>query len=131
MSENQSAASNTPANAPLELAYQSKRAQKEFGDLPERHRDRFTLNLGFILNRMVPLCDTKALTSLGHGVYELIKKGSPGYRVIYTTEVPGKIVVLHATEKTTNGSDRQIANVVEERLKALRQTNAGKGKAKR
>jgi Phage derived protein Gp49-like (DUF891). len=47
-------------------------------------------------------------------------KSSESWRIVFTTEVTGKIVVLHATQKTTNGVDRQLKNVVENRLKSLR-----------
>lgn len=39
---------------------------------------------------------------------------------MFYTKEDGKVYVLHATEKTTNGSDRQLKNVVELRYKRLK-----------
>jgi phage-related protein len=98
-----------------------KAVQRELKDLPEQKRDAFLLSLMMMSKGMEPTCEVGSLDSLGHGVYELKINGKPAWRCIYTTAViPGTIVVLHATKKTTNGCDRQIANVVAERLKTLR-----------
>lgn len=71
----------------------------------------------------------KQLGSIDGNIYELIINGRPAWRCIYYTGDSGKIVVMHATEKTTNGSDRQIANVVGERLKAWGDLKKRQGKA--
>jgi len=125
MAKKQNATPDTAAKPPLLVEFHPQRAFKELGNVPERHRDRYLTSLDLLRNHLAPTCDVKHLgESLGHGVYELIINGSPAWRLIYTTTVKGKIVVLHATEKTTNGSDRQIATVVKERLKTLRQADA-------
>jgi len=125
MAKTQNATPDTAAKTPLTIEFHPQRAHKELEKVPERHRDRFITSLMLLQNHLTPTCDVKHLgESLGHGTYELIINGSPAWRVIYTTTVQGKIVVLHATEKTTNGSDRQIAKLVKERLKTLRQADA-------
>jgi phage-related protein len=131
MAKTQNATPETAAKTPLKIEFHPQRAFKELEKVPERHRERFVNSLYLMMNHLDPACDVKHLgESLGHGTYELIINGSPAWRVIYTTTVKGKIVVLHATEKTTNGSDRQIANVVRERLKTLRQADAKEKKQK-
>lgn len=89
---------------------------RELGKVPERHRDRFLNSLSLIAIGEDPTCGKDKLDSVDTNVYELIINGRPAWRCIYYVE-KGKVVVLHATEKTTNGADRQIKNVVEERLK--------------
>lgn len=101
---------------------------KELKKVPERHRDRFINSLTLMSQNLEPTCEVSPLGSLGKGVYELKINNRPAWRCIYYTGISGKIVVLHATEKTTNGSDRQIANVVEKRLKALRDELKADGK---
>lgn len=100
--------------------YPEKGTFKEMSKLPERLRDRFLASLLLVAKGQPPTCDVSPLSSQGQGVYELKINGRPAWRCIYYTGQPGQIVVLHVCEKTTNGADRQIANVVGERLKALR-----------
>lgn len=121
MAKKSNASPDTTAKPPLLIEFHPENAVlKELGAVPERKRDRFLTSLGLLAKHQRPTCKVKPLDSLGHGVYQLVINGSPAWRCIYTTELPGKIVVVHATEKTTNGCDRQIANVVEKRLKTLR-----------
>lgn len=129
MAKKINASPDIATNAPLLIEFHPENAVlKELGSVPERHRDRFITSLGLLSKQEPPTCKVKPLDSLGHSVYELIINGSPAWRCIYTTELTGKIVVLHVTDKTTNGRDRQIANVVEERLKTLRQKVSKEGK---
>ncbi|MBD8682815.1 type II toxin-antitoxin system RelE/ParE family toxin [Pseudomonas sp. CFBP 13719] len=97
-----------------------KAAFKEMATVPERIRDAFLLSLSMVLKHLEPACQVSPLGGLGKNVYELKINGRPAWRCIYYTGITGKIVVLHVTEKTTNGRDSQIANVVEQRLKTLR-----------
>lgn len=100
--------------------YPEAAVAKEMQKAPERIRDCFVTNLTLLQNGLPLTCEVSPLSSLGHGVYELKIKGRPGWRCIYYTGQPGLIYVLHVCEKTTNGPDRQIKNVVEKRLKTLR-----------
>lgn len=99
--------------------YPEKPVLKEMSKLPTRERDRFLLNLQLKAANQDLTCDSSPLSSLGHGVYELCINGSPAWRCIYYTGLAGQLVVMHVCEKTTNGQDRQIKNVVGKRLKAL------------
>ena len=99
--------------------FPEKAVVKEMKKLPERERDRFLLNLKLKAANEDLTCDSNPLGSLGHGVYELCINGSPAWRCIYYTGLAGQLVVMHVCEKTTNGQDRQIKNVVGKRLKAL------------
>ena len=107
-----------------------KAVDKELLKVPGRHRDRFLASLILMANGEEPTCKKKQLGWIDRDIYELCINGSPAWRCIFYTGEPGKIVVLHATEKTTNGSDRQIANVASERLKAWRSLQSDKGKGK-
>lgn len=100
-------------------SYPEKAVAKEMQKAPERIRDCFITNL-YALQHGLPLtCEVAPLSSLGHGVFEFKINGRPGWRCVYYTGQPGLIYVLHVCEKTTNGPDRQMKNVVEKRLKAL------------
>ncbi|MEJ3577124.1 type II toxin-antitoxin system RelE/ParE family toxin [Pseudomonas fragi] len=118
---NRNTSENDNKNTREVIFHPENAVPREFKAAPERQRDVFAVSLTMMGKGMEPTCAVSPLASLGHGVYELKINGRPAWRCIYTTEVAGKIVVLHVTEKTTNGSDRQIANVVEERLKTLRE----------
>lgn len=100
--------------------FPDKAVVKEMKKVPERERDRFLLNLQLKAANEELTCDSSPLGSLGHGVYELCINGSPAWRCIYYTGLAGQIVVMHVCEKTTNGPDRQIKNMVGKRLTALR-----------
>ena len=117
-------------NRDLEIAfYPEKAVKKELLAVPDRHRDRFLNSLALMAKRLPPTCDVKQLHSIDRDIYELIINGKPAWRCIIYTGDPGKIVVMHATDKTTNGSDRQIVNVVKARLKAWRDLKKRSGKA--
>lgn len=100
---------------PKELRF-LKQVEKELEKIPARHRDAFLVSLEAICYGMDPFLP---ITHLGTGTIELKINGRPAFRCIYYTKLAGEIVVLHVTEKTTNGHDSQIANVVKERLKML------------
>ena len=95
--------------------------RREFDKAPKaRVGNVFVADLYLISKGLKPTSEVCPLGSLGRDVYELKINGRPAWRCIYYTGITGKIVVLHVTEKTTNGRDSQIANVVEQRLKTLR-----------
>ncbi len=121
MAKENNATSVNAANTPLDVEfYPASAVAKEFGEVPKSKLEGFKTSLEMLRHNLPPTCDVKPLAALGHGVYELVQNGSPAWRCIFTTELPGKIVVLHVTHKTTNGVDRQIKNAVENRLKSLR-----------
>ncbi|WP_159299229.1 type II toxin-antitoxin system RelE/ParE family toxin [Pseudomonas chlororaphis] len=73
-----------------------------------------------IAHNRAPICKVAYLDDIGPGITELKINGRPAYRCVFYTKEDGKVYVLHATEKTTNGSDRQLKNVVELRYKRLK-----------
>lgn len=100
--------------------FPEKAAQKEMQVAPVIKRDRFITSLTLLSNNMEPGSTVSPLGALGPDVYELKENGRPGWRCVYYTGVKGRIYVLHVTEKSTNGVDRQLMATVETRLKALR-----------
>jgi phage-related protein len=126
---------NTQAERKADLfvrLFPVKAVQKEMNKLPVPERDAFIFYLSQLAKHQKPDCETDQLISIHKDVYELIINGHPAYRCVYTVEVTGQIVVLHACKKTTNGPDSQIKNTVELRRKALRsELKAEKQKAKK
>lgn len=103
---------------------------KEMKGVPTEIRDSFIQDLNLVARSLDPINPITHLDSLGKGVIELKVNGSPAWRCIYYTKLAGRIVVVHATDKTTEGRDRKIANVVEERLKALKELERQKSPKK-
>jgi len=94
--------------------------QKEMGDVPGDVGYAAMASFGLMAKRLPPTLKIKKLDTIDKNVFQMTIKSSESWRIVFTTEVTGKIVVLHATQKTTNGVDRQLKNVVESRLKTLR-----------
>ena len=94
--------------------------QKEMGDFPKVVLDAALVSFSLMAKRKPPALKIKKLDTIDKNVFQMTIKSSESWRIVFTTEVTGKIVVLHATQKTTNGVDRQLKNVVENRLKSLR-----------
>ncbi|MCS4261073.1 phage-related protein [Pseudomonas protegens] len=111
---------DTPSKIREVRFYPDKAGKKEMQEVPVKVRNVFLTNLNLLMVGEEPACAFGTLSSLGHGIYELKINGSPAWRCIYYTGLPGQIVVLHTCKKTTNGVDRQLSNVVEKRLAALR-----------
>lgn len=101
--------------------YPEKAVTKEMGGPSVEDRDAFIASLGLIAKSLQPRLKLKKLETIDKSVFQLRADGTEAWRCIYTTEVPGKIVVLHVCQKTTEGVDTQLKNVVELRLKALRE----------
>lgn len=93
-------------------------AEKELKALPEAHQISFMHNLNLVANGMDPTLAIDHLESAGAGVIELKINGKPAFRCVYYNKLPGQVVVVHATPKTTNGSDPKIMRLVKQRLKA-------------
>ncbi|MGE8348999.1 MAG: type II toxin-antitoxin system RelE/ParE family toxin [Pseudomonas protegens] len=111
---------DTPSKIREVRFYPDKAGKKEMQEVPVKVRNVFLTNLNLLKVGEEPACAFGTLSSLGQGIYELKINGSPAWRCIYYTGLPGQIVVLHTCKKTTNGVDRQLLNVVEKRLAALR-----------
>lgn len=101
------------------FAFVNEAAEREYKDLPEKIQDEFGKDLRRIQYGEEPKLSIIHLDSVGAGVIELRKNGSPAFRCVYVAKYEDTVVVLHAFAKTTNGVDRQALKVAEQRLKEL------------
>ena len=101
------------------FAFINDAAEKEYKDMPDNIQDEFGKDLRKIQYGQSPLLPINYLDSIGPGVIELKKNGSPAFRCVYVTKYLDTVIVLHSFTKTTNGVDRQAMKVVEQRLKEL------------
>lgn len=97
-----------------------KSVQKDLAKLPEWARDVFITDLMLIAEGENPLSDVEPLFSAGNGVMELKQNGRPAYRCMYHLNEPGKVVVLHATAKTSKGQDKKLVSTTKARAKSLK-----------
>ena len=101
------------------FAFVNDAAEREYKALPDRIQDEFGKDLRLIQFGEEPRLPITHLDSIGAGVIELKKNGSPAFRCIYVAKYEDAVVVLHAFTKTTNSVDRQAMKVAEQRLKDL------------
>ncbi|MGZ5026811.1 MAG: type II toxin-antitoxin system RelE/ParE family toxin [Methylobacter sp.] len=101
------------------FAFVNDAAEREYKDLPDEIQDEFGKDLRRIQFDETPVLPITHLESIGAGVIELRKNGSPAFRCIYIAKYLDTVVVLHAFTKTTNGVDRQAMKVAEQRMKEL------------
>lgn len=81
--------------------------------------------LGFALRQLQigrePTCQTRSMSSIGAGVYELKEADErTWYRAIYLSKVDNIIYVLHCFEKDSRKTDRRDIEVVSQRLKLVK-----------
>jgi phage-related protein len=103
----------------LRFAFVNDAAEKEYKKLPDKIQDEFGKDLRLLQFNEPPKLPITHLDSIGHGVIELKKNGSPAYRCIYVAKYLDTLFVLHSFVKTTNGVDRQAMKVAEQRHKEL------------
>ncbi len=101
------------------FAFVNDAAEREYKDLPDQIQDEFGKDLRRIQYNEEPKLPVTHLDSIGAGVIELRKKGSPAFRCVYIAKYQDMVVVLHSFTKTTNGVDRQAMKIAEQRLKEL------------
>jgi phage-related protein len=101
------------------FAFVNDAAEKEYHAFPENIQDEFGKDLRRIQYGEFPKLTIESLDSVGQGVIELKKNGSPAFRCVYVTKYLDTVIVLHSFTKTTNGVDRQAMKVVKQRLKDL------------
>lgn len=82
--------------------------------------------LGFALRQLQigrePTCQTRSMSSIGPGVYELKEADErTWYRAIYLSKVEDVIHVLHCFEKDSRKTDRRDIAIASQRLKLVRQ----------
>ncbi len=88
--------------------------------------DEIKRTLGFALRQLQlgqePACDTRSMSSIGSGVYELKDADErTWYRAIYLSKVGNIIHVLHCFEKDSRKTDRRDIEIARQRLKLVRQ----------
>jgi len=93
--------------------------KKEINSIPQGKALSFLHNLALIASGIEPEIQIEHLKAVAPGVIELKINGSPGYRCVYTTKSPGKVIVLRVFKKTTNGPARKDLDVVKQRLKGI------------
>lgn len=103
-----------------EIIFCTKTVRKDHDKLPDIDRDAFNIDLKMVAADVTPLSATDQLDSIENGVIELIRNGSPAYRCVYYTKIPGQVVVLYSGIKTTNGKCSKLRNAVKLRLKAYK-----------
>ena len=101
------------------FAFVNEAAEREYKDLPDKIQDEFGKDLRRIQYDEEPKLSITHLDSIGAGVIELRKIGSPAFCCIYVAKYEDTVIVLHAFAKTANGVDRQALKVAEQRLKEL------------
>lgn len=109
------------------FAFVNDAAAREYKDLPDEIQDDFGKDLRRIQYGEYPDLPITHLSSVGAGVIELKKQGSPAFRCLYITKYLDTVIVLHSFIKTTNGVDRKAMKVAEDRLKELKAELRQKG----
>ena len=82
------------------------------------------LSLGYSLRRLqngeFPACETRSMTSIGKGVWELKESDERAwYRVLYLAKIGGVIYVLHCFEKESRKTDKRDLATARARLKQV------------
>ncbi len=101
------------------FAFVSAAAEREFYDLPLKMQERFLLDLTAIAMGSRPFSSFESLKTVGPGVIELKKNGSPAYRCVYVAKYNGTVYVLHSFTKTTNGVDRKAMSTIASRYSEI------------
>lgn len=101
------------------FAFVSEAARKEYKDLPAKIQDEFGMDLRRIQSGEETRLPIRYLESVGQGIIELKKNGSPAFRCVYVAKYLDTVYVLHSFKKTTNQVDKQAMEVVKQRYKEL------------
>ena len=103
----------------LQLEYAGAQAAKSLKSLPRNISIEFLVSFDSVINGGISTLPIEHLSAIGPGVFEMKINGRPAFRCVYTTKVSGKVVILHAFKKTTNGPDQANLKTVKDRLKSL------------
>jgi phage-related protein len=101
------------------FAFVSDAAEKEYKDLSDKIQDEFGKDLRRIQMGEEPRLSITYLNSVGQGVIELKKNGSPAFRCVYVAKYLDTVFILHSFIKTTNTVDQQAIKVAKQRYKEL------------
>lgn len=101
-----------------------KQAEKElkqmFGSVPKWRATQVATCISYLADGVEPNLEIRQLAlSKGLKAWEIKLNGSPALRVVFTTKVTGKLIILYAGKKTAQGTDQEMIRTVEARLKAL------------
>lgn len=98
----------------------SPAVEREFKDLPQAVKQKFTLDLHAICKDSKPFSKAKTLSAIGPGVIQLSINGRPAFRCIYVAKSKDFVHVLSYFKKTTNGVDKPAMKLAEERYKDIK-----------
>lgn len=78
-------------------------------------------SLGQLQKGLQPACDTRSMSSIGPGVYELKESDErTWYRAMYLAKVNNVIHVLHCFEKDSKKTSRRDLEIARQRLKQVK-----------
>ncbi|MCS3745809.1 phage-related protein [Xanthomonas arboricola] len=104
---------------PLELVFVDS-TLKDLKKLPKDKRTQIGNSLTAVQHGRAPFLQFAHLhLPKGMSAIELKINGSPGFRCVYTTKVAGKLHVVYVGKKTTDGTDRQLIELVIKRVRKL------------
>lgn len=105
-----------------EVEFEGKQAKKGFSKLDDETKELFLNSLRMIAWGIATELEVSPLKHhVGRKAFELKINGSPAKRCVYVVEGYGKVVVLHAFEKTCNGVDKPNMGVAKGRYKLWEQ----------
>ena len=109
----------SPAAAELNFEGDSLEVLSAF---PSAVKQAFGFSLRQLQIGREPTCQTRSMSSIGSGVYELREADErTWYRAIYLSKVGNVIHVLHCFEKDSRKTDTRDVEVARQRLKRVKQ----------
>ena len=91
-------------------------------DFPAEVKATLGYSLRRLQNGQTPTCDTRAMSSIGSGVWELkTDDARTWYRLLYLSKIGNVIYVLHAFEKASTKTSQRDIDTAKARLKEVRQ----------
>lgn len=93
-------------------------SEKVLKGFPRAVKEKFVSDLELMRYGMRPLSQSRSMSGLGDGVFELKKNGKPAYRLVYV--IKGSVIyVLHAFSKTSSGTGKKHEDTIKSRYKRL------------
>lgn len=105
-----------------DIVYYPARVERVLGSFPEKVAQKFAADLYGMQRGRPPKSACSQLQGMPIATSELKKNGKPAYRLVYCFH-NGKIFVVNAFKKTTNGSDTHQMDTVRKRLTELLQAH--------
>lgn len=111
----------TEKRAPADVEWEGD-SREVLSLFPNDVKSTLGFSLRQIQNGRRPTCETRAMTSVGTGVWELKESDHrTWYRMMYLTVVNNVIHVLHCFEKDSKQTDRRDIETAKARLKDVRE----------